>query len=244
MSPSAEYPFGRHAATPLAVALQGAALLGTLVYGAADAITVLLAGGSEAAAGSVLAYGVVSALASLLVVLLLRRAGRVSALVQAEVVSWRAGTLLSLVVAIGGGVALAMVASGMHGPAALVDPILVLIACAGITCPSDWSATGSANCLKPPRRRDCGPGSPRPSQPGWPTPSIRIERRPCGNRSSAPPNSARGSMWRSTWSCPRGQWQVDEEDAIRLAITRRLDGLGLLVWATVALTTVPVPTGD
>lgn len=58
--PSTDYPFGRHAATPLAVALQGAALLATLAYGAVDAVTVILAGGSAAAGISVLAYGVVS----------------------------------------------------------------------------------------------------------------------------------------------------------------------------------------
>lgn len=36
LAPFKDCPFGRHAATPLAVALQGAALLGTVVYGAAD----------------------------------------------------------------------------------------------------------------------------------------------------------------------------------------------------------------
>ncbi|SPD85639.1 protein of unknown function [Micropruina glycogenica] len=46
---------------------KGRALLGTLVYGAVDAITVLLDGGSGAAALSVLLYGVASGLASVVV---------------------------------------------------------------------------------------------------------------------------------------------------------------------------------
>jgi len=243
--PSVEYPFGRHAATPLAVALQGAALLGTLVYGAADAVTVLMAGGSDAAAGSVLAYGIISALASLLVVMLLRRAGRVSALAQAEVVSWRAGMLLSLVVALGGGVALAMVASGQEGAAALVDPILVLIACAGITP----MAIGLV--------RD----GVRELLEAAPPEALRIriaEAVAAGLADSVDPHRAATlgePVIRSTklgqrlyvevdLVVSRGQWQVDEEDAIRLAVTERLNGLGLLVWATVALTTVPLLTED
>lgn len=89
LAPSKDYPFGRHAATPLAVARQGAALLGTVVYGAAGAIGVLLDGGSPAAAGSVLAYGVVSGLGSAVMMLWLRRPARTSALAKVEVVSWR-----------------------------------------------------------------------------------------------------------------------------------------------------------
>lgn len=42
----------------------------------------------------------------------------------------------------------------------------------------------------------------------------------------------------------KGEWQVDEEDAVRLAITERLDALGLLVWATIDLTTNPAMAAD
>lgn len=42
----------------------------------------------------------------------------------------------------------------------------------------------------------------------------------------------------------KGEWQVDEEDAVRLAITERLDALGLLVWATIELTTNPALAAD
>ncbi len=43
---------------------------------------------------------------------------------------------------------------------------------------------------------------------------------------------------------PCGRWQVDDEDVVRNAITDRLDRLGLLVWATVTLTTDSVLTQD
>ena len=46
-APTEDFPFGRHAAVPLAVALQGAALIGTAVYGVVDAAIVLTDGGSE-----------------------------------------------------------------------------------------------------------------------------------------------------------------------------------------------------
>jgi len=42
----------------------------------------------------------------------------------------------------------------------------------------------------------------------------------------------------------KGEWQVDEEDAVRLAITERLDALGLLVWPTIELTTNPALAAD
>ncbi|MEE3851368.1 cation transporter [Gordonia sp. LSe1-13] len=74
--PTPDYPFGRHGATPLAVCLQGAALLATLVYGASDAVAVIVNGGSGASAGSVVAYGIVSAALSLVVMIFLRGPAR------------------------------------------------------------------------------------------------------------------------------------------------------------------------
>lgn len=243
--PTPEYPFGRHAATPLAVSLQGAALLGTLVYGAIDAVTVLLAGGSEAAASSVLLYGVFSGLASVVVVLLLRPAAKVSALARAEVVSWRAGAALSAVVAVGGVVAMALTASGNQHLAGLMDPILVLIACAGITpmalglvregvrelleaspdAPlqgqiADAVAAGVAEAVDPVRAAQLA------------EPIIRATK--LGQRLYVEVD----------FIVSKHEWQVDEEDAIRLAITERLDRLDLQVWATIELTTDPALAAD
>lgn len=62
----------------------------------------------------------------------LRPAAGVSAPARAEVVSWRAGAALRAVVAVGGVVAIGLTTTGSPQLAGLVDPILVLIACAGI----------------------------------------------------------------------------------------------------------------
>lgn len=242
-APSPEYPFGRHAATPLAVALQGAALLGTLIYGAADAIGVLLEGGSGAAALSVLLYGVISGLASVIVMLLLRRAGRVSALAQAEVVSWRAGALLSLVVAVGGVVAVLLYANGLGHLAAFIDPILVLIACVGI-------APMAIQLVRE------GVGELLEASPG---PDLRARiaaavaegaAAACDSGRTLPEPIIRSTKLGQRlyvevdFLVPCGRWQVDDEDVVRNAITDRLDRLGLLVWATVTLTTDSVLTQD
>ena len=45
--PTRSYPYGRHAATPLAVAVQGACLLGALGYGMSEAVLVIVAGGGD-----------------------------------------------------------------------------------------------------------------------------------------------------------------------------------------------------
>ena len=58
--PTAQFPFGKQAITPIAIAIQGAALLGTLIYAAADAIAIIAAGGSDVSAGTVVAYGLIT----------------------------------------------------------------------------------------------------------------------------------------------------------------------------------------
>jgi len=126
--PTPDYPYGRHAATSLAVAVQGAALLGALVYGACDAIAVIVSGGSDPAGVAVAAYGVVAALASVAVVALLASHAKSSPLAHAELVSWRSGAYLSGVVALGGLAAALLTANGLSGAAGYLDPSLVLIA--------------------------------------------------------------------------------------------------------------------
>lgn len=116
--PTGSYPFGRHAATPIAVVVQASAMIATLIYGVSDAIAVLIAGGSEASGLSVMLYGVVSALASVVLLFVLRKPARVSALVKAEVVTWRAGALQSAIVAVGGAIAVWLTSAGYATPAA------------------------------------------------------------------------------------------------------------------------------
>lgn len=58
--PTSRFNYGRGAATPLAIVVQGLVLLGTLGYTALEAVWVIRGGGSEVGAGSALTYGVVA----------------------------------------------------------------------------------------------------------------------------------------------------------------------------------------
>jgi predicted Co/Zn/Cd cation transporter (cation efflux family) len=232
-APTTDYPFGRHAATPLAVALQGSALLGTVVYGAADAVGVIVAGGSEAAASSVLAYGVVSATASVLVMLWLRPAARTSDLAHAEVVSWRTGAVLSLVVAVGGVVALVLTGLDLSGVAAFVDPALVLIACA-VVAPMAVSLCrdGVRELL------EAAPPAALSEQ------IVTMVDAARSAHSLAKPTIRATVLGRRLYVevdfvVDPGSWTVDEEDRVRRAVIDRLETLDYEVWATVDLTTDP-----
>ena len=125
--PSARFPFGKAAVTPLAIAVQGVALLGTLIYAAVDAVAVITAGGADVEPGTVLAYGLITMTCSYAVARWLTHRAPDSELVAAEVAQWRAGALLSLVFAVGGGLALALADVG--DVVRYVDPVLVLVAC-------------------------------------------------------------------------------------------------------------------
>ncbi|MBO0775588.1 MAG: cation efflux family transporter, partial [Actinobacteria bacterium] len=58
------YPFGRNALAPLFVIAQAIILIGALAYAVLEAVRVILAGGTEVAGATLLAYGVFSALVS------------------------------------------------------------------------------------------------------------------------------------------------------------------------------------
>ena len=231
LAPSKDYPFGRHAATPLAVALQGAALVGTVVYGAADAVGVLVDGGSPAAAGSVLAYGVVSGLLSLGLVLWLRGAARRSALARAEMVSWRAGVLLSAVVALGGAIAVALNAAGAAGIAAYVDPALVLVAGAFIAPMAVGlvraGVTELLEAAPPAGLTDRVDALVAEVAAAHRLPAATIRSTVLGRRLYVEVD----------FLVDRGGWTVDAEDVVRRSVVERLDTLDFEVWATVELTT-------
>lgn len=229
--PSVEFPFGRHGATALAVALQGTALIATLTYGVADAVSVIIAGGSDADPGSVALYGVVSAALSLLVVVLLTRPARTSQLVRAELVGWRAGTLMSVMVAIGGGIALALRHHGAASAAAYVDPTLVLIASAAIAPmavklarqairelmeaapPDELSAIIEQAAAEATEHFDLA------------DPVIRATR------------LGRRLYVEIDYLVSPGVWRVEEEDQVRRFIVDRLASTEHQVWATVELST-------
>ncbi|HEY0189264.1 MAG TPA: cation transporter [Cellulomonas sp.] len=232
-APTARYPFGRHAATPMAVVIQGAALLATMLYGLVDSVAVLVAGGSDGAPLHLLAYGAVAAVGATVLALLVRRSAPGSTLALAEVVSWRAGAWLSVVIAIGGGVGIALQRSAYAGAARYVDPVLLLVAVLLLApAPVRLLRQGTHQLLE---------GAPDPAvaaavdravaavQAQFDLPAPRVRGSQVGDRLYV----------EADFLVAPGRWTVDQEDAVRRAVIAGLDELGLDVWATVDLTTDP-----
>lgn len=234
--PTVEYPFGKHAVTPLAVALQGAALLGTVAYAVADAVTTLLAGGSDASPSTMLVYGVTSGAVSVAVAWWLRRRAPGSDLVEAEVAQWRAGAVLSAVVGLGGAAALVLDARGVTTATAYADPVLLLVACAVILpVPVRLVRAAARELLEaappaPVRDALARAVADARAEFGLPEPVVRATK------------LGRRLYVEVDFVVAPGTWDVDAEDRVRRAVTSRLDGLGGLggdVWATVEVTTDP-----
>lgn len=230
-SPSDRYPFGRHAATPLAVAMQGTALLATLVYGAADAAGTLLAGGSDGDPTSLIGYGVVTASVCAVAAVALRRTAPDSELVHAEVVSWRAGAWLSVVVALGGVAGRLLQDAGQPVAAGYVDPVLLVLAVVLVgPLPVRLVRSGMHELLE-----------------GAPPPDVEVEIA----RVVAAARAEHGlpeAVVRATKLGRRlyvevdfvvatgSGWDVDAEDVVRHAVVDPLQLLPYDVWATVDIT--------
>lgn len=231
--PSAAYPFGKHAVTPLAVALQGAALLGTVVFAAADAVTTLTSGGSDANPATMLVYGVVSAALSVVVAWWLRRRAPGSDLVDAEVAQWHAGAVLSTVVGVGGAAALALDAAGVTAATRYADPVLLLVACAVIApVPVRLIRTAARELLEaaPPPAVTAVLGEAVAdvrARFGLPEPVVRATK------------LGRRLYVEVDFVVAPGTWDVDAEDRVRRAVVDRLRATGHEVWATVEVTTDP-----
>lgn len=231
--PSHRFPFGRPAATPLAVAIQGAALAATLVYGAVDAVSSILDGGSPVSQGTLVGYGVVTAVVAALLTAWLSRYARGSDLAHAEAVGWRSGVVMSVVVAVGGVVGLVLVRGGHHTAAAYVDPLLVLVAVALVTnLPVRLLRSATHELLE-----------------GAPPPEVDAQVRSAVDRArerfSLPEPVVRATKVgrrlyvEIDFVVAHHAWDVDAEDEVRRAVVAELDALPLDVWATVELTTDP-----
>jgi predicted Co/Zn/Cd cation transporter (cation efflux family) len=131
--PSARYPFGRNALTPLIVVVQGLAVAATIVFAAADAVIVILDGGQRVEAAVVVVYSTISAVASIAFAVWLRRNSGGSDLIAAEAIQWKAGAVRGFVAAAGALVALLLAALSFEAALDYVDPVLVLISCALIS---------------------------------------------------------------------------------------------------------------
>jgi len=228
--PTADYPYGRHAATPLAVAVQGAALLGALTYGASEAVTVIVSGGSDAAGAAVAGYGVVAAAASVTVALLLARYAPSSALARAELVSWRSGALLSGVVVLSGLAAELLMRNDLDRVAAYLDPSLVLLASL-LMLPMALGLVreGGRELLEAAAPREIADAVAAAAERvrarhGLPDPLVRTTK--LGRRLYVDVG----------FVVPDTDWDVADEDAVRRDLGEELDGLGYDVVAGVTLT--------
>ncbi|MEZ0446278.1 cation transporter [Cellulomonas sp. ICMP 17802] len=229
--PTARFPFGKAAVTPLAIAVQGVALLGTLVYAAADAVAIIAAGGSDVAPGTVVAYGLLTMACSYGLSRWLTHRAPSSELVAAEVAQWRAGALLSLVFAVGAGLAVAL--ASVDDLVRYVDPVLVLVACAVL--------------LPIPLRLLRGAGlelleaAPPPAVQSTLDDAVASVRAEFGLDEPFVRSTKLGSRLyvEVDFVVPPGEWDVTGEDRVRRALIGHLDPLGYELWANVELTTDP-----
>lgn len=235
-SPDQRYPFGRHAATPLAVAMQGAALIATLVYAVADAIGTLLGGGTDTDPLWLVIYGAVAAVLSALVARWLRVRAPSSALVDAEVVSWRAGAGVSAAVVAGGLAGLVLGNTGHDTAAGYVDPVLLLLVVVLITpMPVRLIREGMHELLEgvPPvpvaTEVDRAIAAAR-AELGLALPDPAVRATKLGRRLYVEVD----------FVVRPGDWTVDEEDAVRRAVVAQIRRLPFDVWASVELTTEPM----
>lgn len=124
--PTRAFPFGREPLIPLVVGIQGAALIGTFVYAAVEAVRVIAAGGGEVSAASLAVYGLVSTVVTVVTWAVLRKAGKDSDLVRAEAASWLAGAVGSVAIIVGSAAALLLERAGVVGAARYADSVLVI----------------------------------------------------------------------------------------------------------------------
>lgn len=232
-APGGRYPFGRHAATPLAVAMQGAALVATLLYGVADAVGTLVAGGADGDPLGLLAYGVASAVLSAGVAAWLRRRAPDSELALAEVVSWRAGAWLSAGVALGGVVGTLLDRGGHATAAGYVDPVLLLLAVVLIApLPVRLVRDGMHELLEgapPPEVAHAVDAAVAAARAEFDLPEALVRATKLGRRLYVEVD----------FVVEPGPWDVAAEDRVRHAVVDRLEALPYDVWATVELTTDP-----
>lgn len=231
--PTVRFPFGKSAVTPLAIAVQGVALLGTLLYAAVDAVAVVVGGGSDVAPGTVVAYGLITMTCSYALARWLAHRAPGSELVAAEVAQWRAGAMLSLVFAGGAGLALVLARTSLDDAVRYVDPVLVLAACVVLApVPLRLLRAAGLELLEaaPPARvqraLDDAVAAVR-AEFGLGEPFVRSTK--LGSRLYVEVD----------FVVPDGAWDVAGEDRVRRALIAGLDPLGYELWANVELTTDP-----
>ena len=127
--PTGSYPFGRAGDTPLAIALQGLVMGATLVYAAAEAALVIVDGGSDVDAGSGIAYGVIVAVASVIVWGWLRRRAGTEDVLVSEAIAWKVAAWRGVGMVSGFSILGLVAGSPWDGLAPFIDPAMVIITC-------------------------------------------------------------------------------------------------------------------
>jgi len=127
--PTRAYPFGREAATPLAIGIQGAVQLATLLYAAVEAVYVILRGGSLVAAGPAIVYSTAVTAACVVVWLWIRGQARNSDLLASEALGWRLAAVRGGAMIAGFTLLLAVTGTGLAWIGPYIDPVMVLITC-------------------------------------------------------------------------------------------------------------------
>lgn len=231
--PTRRFPFGRDAFTPLVVLIQGLAVAGTLLVAAGDAVVVIRDGGSPVSAAIIAVYGVITAVIGFALVWWMGRAAPDSDLVVAEIAQWRAGAILSVMMVLGAVVALVLQGFGLDNVALYVDPVLVLVACLILAyIPVGLIRTGLNELLE---------GAPSKELDAAITDAVQAVRQEFGLQK---PLIRSGKVGRKLYVevdfvVAGTDWNVGEEDAVRRAVVKALEPLGLDVWAYVALTAAP-----
>lgn len=234
---TARFPYGREALVPLAIILQGFALFGTLAFAALEAVRVILEGGGEVAAGSLLAYGLVSALACVVLWRFLSRADPTSDLLLAEARQWSASALFSLVVAGGAVAAAGLRLAGLTAVEPFVDSALVLVGCA-LLAPQPVILVRAAltELLEgaPPvdvQRPVAAALADVGRQHGLAEPAVRMTK------------MGRKLYVDAAYLVEPGRWSVDHVDALRRDVAGALASLAYDVRLSVELTTDPERVG-
>jgi predicted Co/Zn/Cd cation transporter (cation efflux family) len=133
--PTRAYPFGREAATPMAIGIQGAVQLATLLYAAVEAVYVILRGGSLVAAGPAIVYSAAVTAACVVVWLWIRSQARTSDLLASEALGWRLAAVRGGAMLAGFTLLLAVTGTGLAWIGPYIDPVMVLITCVLLVAP-------------------------------------------------------------------------------------------------------------
>lgn len=231
--PTAQYPYGREALIPFVVGLQGVVTLGTTAYAMADAVLVILDGGSDTAAGAVAAYAAIATAAAVVVWRHLARADPSSELLQVEARGWRAGAILSGVVLIGGLLGVVLARTPASDLVVYLDPVLLIVASL-IVLPRPismismmWSELGERRAPDDVMHQvEVLIASVRAAH-GLPKPDLRVTK------------VGRKLYVDAEFLVDGDDWTLADEDAVRRDVAFGLDALPYEVWRNVALTTDP-----